>query len=332
MHVQDPSVVTVSIAVCTKDRPEQLERLLHSLARQAPPAHEVIVIDNAPTTERTRQLVAGAFPGFRYVREPVAGLDFARNRALREARGTIVAYIDDDAVAAPDWAEATRQVFAESPRIAVCMGKVEALTLDSEGARLFEAAGGFGRGNQRIHLPPGAGPKPPGFPVPFIGWCIRVGTGASMAVRRSAILDLGGFDEALDMGAVLPGGVDLDILWRVLEANHELIYEPRVQVWHEHRPSVEEVGRQLAGYGRAFTAMLTKALRVAPWRRKAPVFAFLVWRLFKPVVKLVKRAFGKDPVPAAILWSVLFNTWAGLMAYPAAQRLAAQRVAAARGA
>jgi len=49
------------------------------------------------------------------------------------------------------------------------------------------------------------------------------------------------------------------------------------------------------------------------------------------MVKLVKRAFGKDPVPAAILWSVLFNTWAGLMAYPAAQRLAAQRVAAVRG-
>ena len=54
--------------------------------------------------------------------------------------------------------------------------------------------------------------------MPFIGWCIRVGLGASMAVRRSVILELGGFDEALDMGAVLPGGGDLDILWRVLEA------------------------------------------------------------------------------------------------------------------
>jgi GT2 family glycosyltransferase len=167
--------------------------------------------------------------------------------------------------------------------------------------------------------------------VPLIGWCIRVGTGASMAVRRSVALDLGGFDEALDMGAVLPGGGDLDIIWRVLEAGHELVYEPRVLVWHEHRPTVEEVGRQLAGYGRAFMAMLTKALWVAPWRRKPPVFAFLVWRLIKPMVKLVKRAFGRDPLPAAILWSALFNTWAGLAAYPKAQRLAARRIAAVHG-
>jgi glycosyltransferase involved in cell wall biosynthesis len=329
--VPELSADTVSIAVCTKDRPEQLERLLNSLLRQAPAAHEIIVIDNAPSTERSRRLVAESFPAIRYVREPVSGLDFARNRALREARGTIVAYIDDDAVAAPGWAGATQRVFAESPRIAVCMGKVDAFSLDSEGARLFEATGGFGRGERRIHLPAGAGPRPPGLPRPFVAWSVGVGFGASMAVRRSVALELGGFDEALDMGAVLPGGGDQDILWRVLEAGYEVIYEPRVQAWHEHRTDLEGVGRQIAGHGRALIATLTKFLRVAPWPRKAPVLAFLAWRLIKPLVRLAKRAFGQDPLPAGILWRVLTNSWAGLLAYPAARRMAARRIADVRG-
>ncbi len=329
--MRDASTVTVSVAVCTKDRPEQLGRLLQSLARLAPPPHEVMVIDNAPSTERTRQLVSESFPDFRYVREPVPGLDFARNRALSEARGTVVAYIDDDAVAAAGWALATQQVFAESPRIAACMGKVDALTLDNEGARLFEATGGFGRGERRIHLPPGAGPKPPGLPRPLVAWSVGVGFGASMAVNRSVILALGGFDEALDMGAVLPGGGDQDIVWRALEAGYEVVYEPRVQAWHEHRSDAEAVGRQIAGHGRALVATLTKFLRIAPWQRKPPVLLFLLWRLIKPFVRLARRLFGRDPLPARTLWLLAAETWAGLFAYPAAQRLAAERFAAVHG-
>ncbi len=324
--------VTVSVAVCTKDRPEQLERLLQSLAGQSPAPFEAIVIDNAPSTERTRQLVSGSFPQFRYVREPVPGLDFARNRALREARGTVVAYIDDDAIAAPGWSGAIQAVFAESPRIAVCMGKVDALTLDTEGARLFEATGGFGRGEKRIHLPPGAGPVPPGMPRPFAAWAVGIGFGASMAVNRATIQALGGFDEALDMGAVLPGGGDQDILWRALEAGHEVVYEPAVQAWHEHRSDADAVGLQIAGHGRALVATLTKSLRIAPWPRKPPVLAFLAWRLVKPFIRLGKRLFGLDPLPARVLWRLAGETWAGLFAYPAARRLAAERIATVRGA
>jgi len=329
--MRESSTVTVSVAVCTKDRPEKLERLLESLMRQTAPPFEVLVIDNAPSDERTHQLVTQSFPAFRYVREPVPGLDFARNRALREARGTAVAYIDDDAVAAPDWAEATREVFAESPRIAMCMGRVEALTLDNEGARLFEATGGFDRGDRRIHLPPGAGPRPPGLPRPFVAWAVGVGFGASMAVRRSVAQELGGFDDALDMGAVLPGGGDQDILWRTLEAGYEIVYEPRVHVWHEHRSDADGVSRQIAGHGRALIATLTKFLRIAPWPRKVPVLLFLSWRLMKPFIRLIKCFFGRDPLPASVLWRLVRNTWAGLFAYPAARRMAAERIAATGG-
>lgn len=321
----DSKSTTVSIAVCTRDRTDQLARLLTSLAHQSRRPQAVIVVDNAPTTNQTQRLVLERFPEFRYVRESIPGLDFARNRALRESAADVVAFIDDDAVAAEDWVEAILGVFDEGPQIAICTGKVDALTLESDGQRLFEANGGFGRGDRRIHLPPGVGGTPAGFPRPLVAWSLALGIGVSMAVRRRIAVELGGFDEALDMGAVLPGGGDLDMLWRVLEAGYQVVYEPRVRTWHEHRRELRSAELQILGHNRALIATLTKFVRVAPGARKVPVMIFLLWRLAKPFVRLLRRMVGQDPLPAALLSRLVIHAWSGLAAYPAAVRLAAAR-------
>jgi len=314
----------VTVAVCTRDRPDPLERLLQSLMRQTREPRAVLVVDNAPSSDATERLVR-RFPGVRYVRETIPGLDFARNRALLESDSDVVAYVDDDAVVAEDWVASIADVFAESPAIGVCTGKVDALTMTTEGARLFEASGGFGRGDGRLHLPPGAGARPPGLPKPLAAWAFSAGAGVSLAVRRRFALELGGFDEALDMGAVLPGGGDCDMLWRMLEAGHQVVYEPRVRAWHEHRADQRGAEQQILGHGRATVATLTKFVAVAPWRRKPPAVAFLAWRLAKPVVRLVRRLFGRDPLPARLLARLVVGCWRGLLAYPQALRLAASR-------
>ena len=72
------------------------------------------------------------------------------------------------------------------------------------------------------------------------------------------VIDLGGFDEALDMGDALPGGGDLDILWRILIAGFEVLYEPSVQALHEHRSEADAAARQIIGHHRALIAWLTK--------------------------------------------------------------------------
>ena len=229
----------VCAAICTRDRTDRLRRALRSLMGQTREPAEILVVDNAPGGPATRSLVRDEFPGVRYVMEPVPGLDFARNRALRETSREIVAFMDDDVVAGPGWAGAILDVFRESERIAICTGKVEALSLETEGQRLFEANGGFARGEERIRLPADRKRRLHGVPVPLIAWSIGVGSGCSLAVRRRTILDLGGFDEALDLGHPLPGGGDLDILWRVLDAGYEIVYDPAVQARHEHRREVE---------------------------------------------------------------------------------------------
>ena len=318
---------TLTAVICTRDRPQLLARALRSLLEQRQQPLEILVVDNAPSSDQTQQTIAREFPSIRYVREPVPGLDFARNRAMREAQGDILAYLDDDAVADPDWIAATEQAFAANPRLGACMGKVDALTLDNPGARLFEANGGFARGTTRILLPPGAGPDPAGISRPLIAWCISVGSGVSMALRKDLLLRLGGFDNALDLGAALPGGGDHDMLWRLLESGAEVVYEPRVQARHEHRPEREAAERQILEHNRALIATLTKLVVASKWRWKGSILAFLLWRLAKPLKRVLWSLAGRDPLPTPLLWRLVGFTWRGLVAYPAARRLAAERTA-----
>jgi glycosyltransferase involved in cell wall biosynthesis len=314
---------TVTAAVCTYARPDTLARALRSLAAQVPAPHEILVVDNGPA-EATRALVAAACPAARYAAEPVRGLDFARNRALAEARGDVVAFLDDDAVAEPGWAGAIAETFAAAS-VGACTGRVEALTLETPGQRLFEANGGFARGSARVVLPADAGRPLHGRRAPLLAWALSVGSGASLAVRRALALELGGFDEALDMGHALPGGGDHDMLWRVLARGAAVVYEPRVRARHEHRRELAGAYDQIVGHQRALVALLTKIVRTSRGRRRLEALAFLAWRLLKPGVRLARRLLGRDVLPARVLWRMWGHCLLGLAAYPRARRLAAAR-------
>lgn len=317
--------LTITAVVCTRNRPRQLAYALESLVAQSPPPTEIMVIDNAPADDSTAALVAERFPGVRYLREPVPGLDFARNRALDMATGDVVAFLDDDAVAERGWANSLRLVFETDPQLAVCTGRVEPLTLETPAQLLFEVNGGFGRGDRRIRLPEDAGEPLHGWPAPLIAWAVSVGSGCSYAVRRAAALELGGFDEALDLGAPLAGGGDHDLLWRALEAGWRVEYQPAALAWHAHRREMAAAHSQIIDHQRAMLAFLTKHLARASLRTGLPLLAYVSWRLLKPGVRLVRRGFGCDPLPSAVLLRMWWNCFAGLSAYPVARRIARSR-------
>lgn len=96
-----------SIIIATYNRAEELVHTLNGLARlQASAPWEVIVADNN-STDATRQVVGAAaetFPApLRYVFEGTQGKAAALNTAIREARGEILVFTDDDALVEPDW-------------------------------------------------------------------------------------------------------------------------------------------------------------------------------------------------------------------------------------
>ncbi|HVR99011.1 MAG TPA: glycosyltransferase family A protein, partial [Thermoanaerobaculia bacterium] len=146
----------VTAAVCTRNRGEDLAGCLEALERLDYPALDLLVIDNAPTDDSTERLVRERHPRVRYCREPRPGLDWARNRAILEARGEIVAFTDDDVRVDPRWARAIAEVFADHPDVMAVTGLVAPYELETEAQALFETYGGFGRGclRQWFHAPP----------------------------------------------------------------------------------------------------------------------------------------------------------------------------------
>ena len=118
-----------SVAICTYRRPELLRRALASAVEQDYPSdrYEVLVIDNDPSNE-ARAIVAEAsaessVPVSYYIEER-NGLSSARNTAIVHARGEYIAYLDDDASAAPHWLSAFAAVVNQHGALAVG-GRVE---------------------------------------------------------------------------------------------------------------------------------------------------------------------------------------------------------------
>jgi glycosyltransferase involved in cell wall biosynthesis len=305
----------VSVAVCTRHRPVALRRALGSICAQSAAPCEILVVDNAPDSPATADVVREGFPEVTYLVEPRPGLDVARNRALRSAGGEVVAFLDDDAVAHEAWLTSLAGAFADGAGVAACTGRVLAWEPETEAQFLFEANGGFDRGTERIRLPSDSRRRLHGLPAPLIAWAMSIGGGCNLAVRRSAALAVGGFDEALDRGPPLPGGGDLDMIWRLLEAGGEVVYEPRALAWHEHRRELPAVFDQIVGHQKAVSAFLAKSLRCAHGSRRVELGAYLAWRLVKPGARLLRRMARRDPLPSRVLLRMWWEAWRGLMAY-----------------
>ena len=243
-----PQPLSCSLVICTRDRPDDLARCLASLGSQSHAPDEVIVVDNAPRDDRTRQAAMAA--GVTYLREDRPGLDIARNAGARAARHAIIAYTDDDTVLHSQWLERLLGAF-DAPDIMAVTGLVLPAELETEAQQIFEQCWGFGRGYRRIDFGPDfyASTRAAGCPA----W--EVGAGASMAFRREAFAQVGYFDERLDAGAAGCSG-DSEFWYRLLAAGWRCRYEPGSVAFHYHRRSTDALARQVRAYMRGHAAAL----------------------------------------------------------------------------
>jgi len=317
---------TVTVAVCTRDRHEDLATCLESLAKLDPMPLEVIVVDNAPKTGATERLVAVRFPWVRYVHEPRPGLDWARNRAILEARGEILAYTDDDCVADPGWVGALAGLFADDPGVTAVTGLVVPYELETEAQHLFERAGGFGRGYRR-HW--NAVDPERGLPWEYCG-AGRFGTGANMAYRRSAFSQIGAFDPALDVGTLTNGGGDLDMFFRVLVEGHTLVYEPAAVIRHRHRRGYPELRRQLANNGYGFCSYLVRNMIGYPKERWRFLYLASWWFWRWQLPRVIGAIIRPSRLPLDLLALELSTGLTGLFRYPKARKIA-RRIAREQG-
>jgi GT2 family glycosyltransferase len=92
------------VCICTRNRPDDLERALRSIERSTVAPYDVVVSDDS-TDARTHDLVRARFPAVRFVEGPRRGLCANRNTAAANAGGTHVLFIDDDARLGPAFVE-----------------------------------------------------------------------------------------------------------------------------------------------------------------------------------------------------------------------------------
>lgn len=250
---------SVTVVVCTRDRAGLLRGSLTAIRKLDYPNFDVLVVDNAPRTAETRNMVRDEFndPWIHLITEPVPGLSQARNAGLRHAQGDVVAFTDDDVVVDEAWLREIAAGFERMPGTACVTGLVPAGELRSPAQAYFDDRVSWSKSvAPRIYSfadPPAGLPKFPFCPGAF-------GTGANFAMDRRAALSLGGFDNALGVGTRTGGGEDIDMFTRVILGGYSLVVQPSAIVWHRHRDGLDELRAQARGYGSGLGAWLTKIL------------------------------------------------------------------------
>ncbi len=222
----------ISVVVCAYNAEPTMRECLESLTKLAYPSYEAIIVDDG-SRDRTGA-IADEYPQFKVIHQPNRGLSVARNVGMTAATGEIIAYLDSDAMADPDWLTYLAWKFKTSQHVGV---------------------GG-------PNLPPPEGDwtancvaSAPGSPTHILldDEIAEHIPGCNMAFRKQALVEVGGFDPTYTAA-----GDDVDICWRLQDLGYTIGFSPAAIVWHHRRKTVKSYLKQQMGYGKAEAMLFRK--------------------------------------------------------------------------
>ena len=222
--------IAISAVICTHNREKYIEKSLTSLINQTleKENYEIIVVDNA-STDNTRDITTKFLKlhtNIKYINEPVLGLSQSRNTGWQNSEGKYVAYLDDDAVADPDWLKNILSVFRNAkPAPGIVGGKIDPIWESDPPAWLSD---------QMIRA------------LTVIDWSkepvVLNNThmwlaGANIAYQKSLFLKHGGFDVSLGRKGQNLLSCEETILNSIIEdAGYNIYYDPSIRVRHHIPP------------------------------------------------------------------------------------------------
>ena len=235
----------VSIVVPVYNRAREIGPCLESLLHLDYPAsrREIIVVDDA-SVDQTVSVVRGY--DMRLIIQPEnMGQSAARNAGVRAAKGEIVAFMDSDCTADPNWLRELLPHFHD-PRLALVGGYVDTPRGTSRLDRYEAVHSPLNMGSKRVI---GKG----GNAVFYVPTC-------NMLLRREIYIRAGGLDERLRVGE------DVDFCWKLMALGYRLMYTPEGRVIHKHRNRLFENFRRRFDYG------TSEAVLYARYRQKTKRF------------------------------------------------------------
>jgi cellulose synthase/poly-beta-1,6-N-acetylglucosamine synthase-like glycosyltransferase len=221
---------TVSVVVPTRDRPEQLRRCLTALSDQAPPANEIVVVDDASRDPAAVRAIVAAVPGARLVVGEGRGPAAARNRGVAAASGAVICLTDDDCRPARGWLAAIVDRFARDEGATAALAGP---TLTGNAHNVFAVA------SQVVtnHLTASSSDSV----VATVGFAPT----SNLACRRELLLAVP-FDEQFPLAA----GEDREWCTTVTTRGQRIRFEPAAIVWHHQELDFLGFWRQQQRYGR----------------------------------------------------------------------------------
>lgn len=296
----------ISVIICTYNRCESLSGALHSLEKMFIPqdlAWELLVIDNN-SLDKTSETVASFLKRptglpLKYFFEPVAGLSSARNRGIRESRGEILAFLDDDVVVSPQWLIEVRKAFQQYA--AACVGGRVLLHESSPRPSWWDqtydvAVGEFDRGTEAIIDESEE---------------TLIGIGANIIFKRAAFDRCGWF--RTDMGRKanqLTTGEETDMVQRLRQEKQQVVYYPHALVYHcvaPERFSKRYLRQHFYNSGRWYflkelgeASMGPRILGVPRWRYRSVLGN--VWRAFLFLLGRRQTEFFLEQVQVAFFF------------------------------
>lgn len=260
------NLLLASVLICTRNRASYLRNTILKAAVQTLSAgsFEIVIVDNG-STDRTAEVVhecqsAVTTVELRYVVEVEVGLSAARNRAIREANGQILCFLDDDALPEPGWLDRLCKIFQQNEKV-MCAGGTVIPDYETEPPSWFDEQ------CEGIFAPKFKQHSPHMTTYPYYPY------GANFAVRSTVFRIVGMFDPTLGYrGTSLIPAEETEFIRRIERAGYQIGIDPGAVVRHlipSERLTENYMIRRAYFQGRAN--------------------AILHWRFTKPMPLHVKR-------------------------------------------
>ena len=221
----------VSVVVPTYNRKELLEGCIDSLLKQSYPKYEIIVVDDGSTdgTKKLLEKYSKKNPNLKFFTQENKGSYAARNLGIKNSKGEIICFTDDDCIADKDWIKNLIEGYTDDS-VGGVGGKIASY---SPQTLLERYSGVIDLLNQEEYTK-----------VFFMT--------ANASYRRSVLKRVKGFD------IYFRNGGDVDIGIRVILSGYDLAYNPRAIVYHKHRATLKGLIKQKYFHGRGYSCLHKK--------------------------------------------------------------------------